>query len=158
MANSGETINLKRIFHDRPRPRQKIGDLAVGSEVRPGGDYLVRLADLVEHAKRFAEPLPSGKPGTSEANFITPRRAVQHSEEGVLELGFFIYTAPDGNELSISASWYSPDPDQPRVRQESLSTRNFDDRIAAYRENSPEVLGRLEEALATYEQVAEQRS
>ena len=163
MTNSHTGVDLEKVFHDRPKANQAFGSLTRGSEMLPCDEYLERLANLVERAKQFAKPLPSGKlevegnsvAGVVTSNFITPRRPILQTEDGVLELDFFIYAPPDNHDMSINASWYLPGQGRPKlVQQAYLSMRNFNDQIAAYEEDAPQVLGQLEEALGIYEQAS----
>ncbi len=164
--NPNKPANLEVVFHRDLTEDQKLKNLKSGIETLPGEDYSARLASLIEHAKRFAEPMPNGKTESTEegisdtvpatANFITPRRPILQTEKGILELDFFIYAPANGDNSSINAGWYLPGQDRPkRVLQEYLSARNFDDQVAAYREDSPQMLVLLEEALDAYERAAD---
>jgi hypothetical protein len=148
--------NLEIILQEDRSASQKLGELVVGVEIHADVDYLAKLESLMERVKKFAKPLPAGKIDDAKAltNLITPRLPIAQTEKGALELGFFIYNPRnDAGNSSLNAQWFLPGRDMPRmILQEYLSPRSFNREIAAFREDSPQVLALLEESVEAYEE------
>jgi hypothetical protein len=165
--NPGAGENLQTILQKNLKNSEKLEQLTLSSN-HELIDPEIRLRQLVERAKKHAEPVGTGiapktetsgithKGQSKGANCYAPPLKIAETDSGDINLSYFIYCPEDERYgRSINATWHLINPQEKiTLLEEYISDRSLIPGIAAYKENAGFLLDLLEESLDQYEKAA----